>query len=290
MILLACPACDRQFDVTHVPRGNRVRCMCDEVITVGAQKSLQVRALHCSHCGGAVKSEDEHCAWCGAKLTEKDRKESTLCPKCFKRIEDDANHCSECGVAIAPQALTPLPEDKSCPRCKGELQIRSLGILDVVECSACGGLWLDAHVFEAVCRDAERRLESFAVVSKKAEQESVAVANQPVRYIPCLTCGEMMNRRQFRHGRESSGVILDFCREHGVWLDHLELESIVEFVRTRAGSGDARGGGLNPYPIDRGKKSPPPIPITRNARRTDSPWEVVLSVLEVVAGVLWLLR
>ena len=33
----------------------------------------------------------------------------------------------------------------------------------------------------------------------------------------------------------TSGVIIDLCKDHGVWLDHRELERIVAFVR---------GGGL----------------------------------------------
>jgi hypothetical protein len=33
----------------------------------------------------------------------------------------------------------------------------------------------------------------------------------------------------------TSGVIVDVCKEHGVWLDHAELEKVLAFVR---------GGGL----------------------------------------------
>ena len=47
MILIACPTCDRQYDVTHVLVGERVRCLCDAVIEVGQQRSMQVRAMHC---------------------------------------------------------------------------------------------------------------------------------------------------------------------------------------------------------------------------------------------------
>jgi hypothetical protein len=40
-----------------------------------------------------------------------------------------------------------------------------------------------------------------------------------------------MTRRQFRHGSRTSGVVLDYCREHGVWFDGAELESVVSFLR-----------------------------------------------------------
>ena len=243
MILIACPACARQYDVTGVPVGNRVRCACDAILHAGTGGSLEVRALHCSHCAGDVLAEEQNCRWCGAKLSAADRRETTLCPKCGARIEDHAQHCRACGVAIAPQALTPLPADKACPRCAGELQIRSLGVADVIECSACGGLWVTARVFEAVCRDAERRLDTF-LLEPGAASSPAAPPDQ--RYIPCFACGELMNRRAFRHGERPSGVVVDYCRGHGVWLDRDELERIVAFVR-RAAAGPAPGEGLAPY-------------------------------------------
>jgi Zn-finger nucleic acid-binding protein len=240
MILIACPTCDRQYDVSHVAAGGRVRCLCDAVITVGTQGSLRVRALHCSHCGGAVEADEPSCRWCSAKLTAKDRLASTLCPRCFARIEDDSRHCKACGVAIAPQALTPLPEGGACPRCKGALLIRALGAADVVECGDCGGVWLTAKTFEAVCRDAERKLDAFRLAS--ADGLTNAAPEPPGRkYIPCLACGELMLRRSFRYGARPSGVVVDACRGHGVWLDQDELERVVQHVRRHA-RGAGEGG------------------------------------------------
>ena len=37
-----------------------------------------------------------------------------------------------------------------------------------------------------------------------------------------------MTRRNYG---QRSGVIIDLCRDHGVWLDHSELEKILDFVR-----------------------------------------------------------
>jgi Zn-finger nucleic acid-binding protein len=239
MILIACPTCDRQYDVSHVPLGARVRCQCDEVIEVGTQKSMQVRALHCSHCGGAVEAEEPNCRWCGAKLTEQDRLRSTLCPKCYTRIEDDARHCKGCGVAIAPQALTPLPEDDACPRCAGELMIRPLAITDVVECGGCGGLWLSAKVFEAVCRDAERKLDTFLLAKPTNAEPPPEPPGR--KYIPCLACRELMLHRNFRYGARPSGIIVDYCRGHGVWLDKDELEHVVQHVQSQGGGPPANG-------------------------------------------------
>jgi Zn-finger nucleic acid-binding protein len=48
-----------------------------------------------------------------------------------------------------------------------------------------------------------------------------------VRYIPCVRCRKLMNRKNF--GR-ISGVIIDECGSHGVWLDAGELEKIRIFI------------------------------------------------------------
>ena len=49
-----------------------------------------------------------------------------------------------------------------------------------------------------------------------------------MRYLPCVVCRDMMTRRNFA---QVSGVILDVCRAHGVWLDHSELEKVLAFIR-----------------------------------------------------------
>ena len=38
----------------------------------------------------------------------------------------------------------------------------------------------------------------------------------------------MMNRRNYAH---KSGVIIDVCREHGVWFDPDELQRILAWIR-----------------------------------------------------------
>ena len=53
-----------------------------------------------------------------------------------------------------------------------------------------------------------------------------------VTYIPCPRCRKLMNRTNFGH---ASGIILDTCREDGIWLDRGELQAVLAFVQ---------GGGL----------------------------------------------
>jgi Zn-finger nucleic acid-binding protein len=236
MDLLACGKCARQYDVTHLDVGDLIRCSCDEVSAVPARGPLAVTGLACTQCGGTVRPDDEACPYCEAKLDQAALQSTTLCPKCFARIADDARHCSGCGITIHPQPLTPVPDGKSCPRCKGELQIRSLEVSDVIECGACQGVWIRADVFHSICRDAQ--LNGQVPLPNWPEKAGTEVPPGSF-YVACLHCDQFMQRRQFKHNDRSTGIIIDLCRNHGIWLDHRELERITEHIRER-------GGAVNP--------------------------------------------
>lgn len=46
-------------------------------------------------------------------------------------------------------------------------------------------------------------------------EKDVNTAERTSTFIPCVRCGKKMNRKNF--GR-ISGVIIDECGKHGVWL------------------------------------------------------------------------
>lgn len=112
-----------------------------------------------------------------------------------------------------------------CPRCKRKLALIELGNVTMRECEKCGGFWSDVATFEDVCSDLERQ----AVVLN-----FIASPNHPhahpatISYVPCPDCGQLMNRSNFAR---SSGVIVDLCKQHGVWFDADELPKILEFIK-----------------------------------------------------------
>lgn len=225
--LNACLACARQFDVSHLIPGAQVRCPCGVVFGASFREPHSPRHLRCSNCGGALEAAAPACPWCAAQVTLEERELCAICPGCGARMAERAHFCMECGIAIQPQALYALPEAASCPRCRGALRQRELAEAAVVECSACGGLWLSEERFDEFCATAEAR-EKAAVALGHLTAPSALAAEADVRYLPCIVCGDRMTRRNFA---SSSGVILDVCRRHGVWLDHRELERVLAFVR-----------------------------------------------------------
>src|SRR3712207_7332440 len=48
------------------------------------------------------------------------------------------------------------------------------------------------------------------------------------RSLPCPSCKQLMHRVNFAG---QSGVIIDMCKDHGVWFEREELRKIVEFIR-----------------------------------------------------------
>jgi Zn-finger nucleic acid-binding protein len=130
----------------------------------------------------------------------------------------DARFCVECGIAIEPQALAALPTGARCPRCSSSLRFRMLDEGALIECGACQGVWLDAPTFERFCEKAAARPPEPPPLRSRWPDP------YPVRYLPCVICGQFMTRRQHPLG---SGIIVDLCRGHGVWLDSGEMERLV---------------------------------------------------------------
>jgi Zn-finger nucleic acid-binding protein len=101
----------------------------------------------------------------------------------------------------------------------------TVGDLDLLECKACDGTWIEAGTFERLCASRESQA---AVLHGNPDRQPSPVAPQPTRYRPCLRCGTMMNRMNF--GRRS-GAVIDVCRGHGTFLDRGELHQVVRFIR-----------------------------------------------------------
>jgi Zn-finger nucleic acid-binding protein len=64
-------------------------------------------------------------------------------------------------------------------------------------------------------------------VTRRARRSALGIST--VRYVPCPSCGQLMNRKNF--GGES-GVVVDVCSAHGTWFDEGELPRVLAFVES----------------------------------------------------------
>jgi Zn-finger nucleic acid-binding protein len=100
-----------------------------------------------------------------------------------------------------------------------------VGEQDIMECQACGGLWLDHAVFEQL--GASRERQGAMLGALPAPSAPPVVALEVVQYRPCPACAQRMNRVNYA---KRSGVVLDVCKGHGLWFDKDELRRVLAFV------------------------------------------------------------
>jgi Zn-finger nucleic acid-binding protein/ribosomal protein L40E len=233
-LLVACPQCNRQFDATGRRVGSRFRCHCGTEVAIRRPRGHDASVVRCSSCGAPRDERSTECRYCGAEFTIHEQDLETVCPECLARVSDRAKFCHHCGVVLACEPLsdrkTPLP----CPACgePSHLSHRQVGDVPLLECRRCAGIWLSSGVFERLIDKAsqvgsaqDRRLQS---VLLRGNSHAPAPQSGPL-YRKCPFCGRLMGRHNY--GRRS-GVILDACKEHGVWFDADELSRILAWVRS----------------------------------------------------------
>lgn len=107
-----------------------------------------------------------------------------------------------------------------CPRCNQTLTQTGLGHL----CPGCEGCWLDYEQLNHLLRLSDSQLESSELVPTVEDSHSEAARE---RYLRCPLCGGRMRRQIYL---ADSGVVVDMCREHGIWLDDGELGKMRRYL------------------------------------------------------------
>jgi Zn-finger nucleic acid-binding protein len=183
--------------------------------------------FRCPSCGGPAAKDARACVHCGGLLA------TNRCISCFALSPREAERCLKCGALLPAPALV-AEGAGSCPDCRLELVAHAFGAVGYSECPRCSGLFLKKESFEAVTKDADTRAKvrlaepvTTPAASPGGPAKTASGTLPPVRYRPCPGCGKLMNRTNYGGG---SGIVLDACRDHGLWFDRGELASIVDFL------------------------------------------------------------
>lgn len=185
---------------------------------------MEAATLHCRSCGAAVGEHDLRCPYCHSQLLA-----TLACPRCLGTVPVDATHCPQCGAEVLRHAEG--ASELTCPGCKATLFHASVAEAHLDQCHACGGVWVAQTEFEKMAGDREERGEVLGTLP--GEGPKVPIHLEEVHYRPCPSCGKLMNRSNYGH---SSGVIVDVCKDHGLWFDRDKLKKVLEFIE---------GGGLD---------------------------------------------
>lgn len=141
------------------------------------------------------------------------------CSHCNKFTNDKSRFCVHCGGEIQKKVSQAA---SLCPTCRCPLEEDGFRGSAIDICPQCHGIWLDSDEFSY--HASERDVYSDASIPTKFTKHPLEGKKA---YVPCVRCGSLMGRQNFR---KISGVLIDICRDHGVWLDAGELEQIRSFI------------------------------------------------------------
>ncbi|MCA9754584.1 MAG: zf-TFIIB domain-containing protein [Candidatus Eisenbacteria bacterium] len=230
MRLVACPKCRTQFDGSKVVGATFPCPSCGEVVRNVVHEPIDALVHRCSACGASVSAEAVHCEYCQSAIVRDRRQMGLICPECYARTPSRAKYCTNCGVEYRPQDPGSEGETLVCPADnETEMVGRSIGGVLVHECPNCAGLWVPGKEFDrlvqkAIAAQGERASAGLGAAAKPTHRWT---GGSGVKYRKCPCCAGVMNRKNFG-GR--SGIIVDWCGEHGTWLDADELEEIAAYI------------------------------------------------------------
>ncbi len=112
---------------------------------------------------------------------------------------------------------------QTCLRCKGPCIHHTHEGVIIDRCSSCGGVWLDQGELESII-ETRVNTHSPSFVSETLKQGKAGLpADAQTDLIPCPKCTATLKVINYAY---DSGVIINICPSHGVWLDSKELERI----------------------------------------------------------------
>ena len=161
-----------------------------------------------------------NCINCGAALPPN----SLICSYCNTRQDIDLK-------GIHKYTIEKPETQRICPRCNKPMQTIDLkieGKFLIERCTECMGMFFDPGELEALLDKSVSNVYHIDYSRLDTLKTAKRHEDYPVTYIKCPVCRKLMNRINFG---SQSGVIVDKCREHGVWLDGGELRHLMEWTK-----------------------------------------------------------
>jgi Zn-finger nucleic acid-binding protein len=141
------------------------------------------------------------------------------CIQCGRRSTPNRSSCLYCGGEIDRSF-----DDKKidCPGCETRMEKTEVSGVTIDICPSCHGSWFDLGELEQLLS----RVDIFKQEEKEPEVRQSGSHTQ--RYRGCPRCASLMVIKNYKR---YSGVLIDICRFHGIYLDSKELDRIATFVQ-----------------------------------------------------------
>jgi Zn-finger nucleic acid-binding protein len=160
------------------------------------------------------------------------------CTNCSAPLPLNSIRCDYCGSrndtdlrGVHYYTTHEIESARICPRC--DIGLRTIDLkLDgrflIERCDECLGLFFDPGELEALL---EATVANVFTINR-SQLDNINTTMRPgdygVSYVKCPVCTNIMNRVNFG---TKSGVIVDRCKDHGVWLDGGELRHLFEWMK-----------------------------------------------------------
>lgn len=160
------------------------------------------------------------------------------CSNCKAPLPPGSQVCDYCGnrtdidlAGIHHYTTHEIDSPRSCPRCSVRLKTIDLklnGRFLIERCETCHGLFFDPGELEALLEATVKNVFEIDRAGLNAITNDRQPSQHPIAYIKCPVCSQLMHRVNFG---AKSGVIVDRCRQHGIWLDGGELRQLFEWMK-----------------------------------------------------------
>jgi len=160
------------------------------------------------------------------------------CQSCSAPLPADTNRCRYCNVrndvdlhGRHKYSITTKQSDRICPHCDTPLQTVKLaldGAFYIERCKGCYGLFFDPGEIETLLENSVSNVFDINLKLIKNINRDRYKKNQKVKYVKCPVCRILMNRVNFG---QRSGVIIDQCKKHGIWVDSGEITHLMEWKK-----------------------------------------------------------
>ncbi len=114
-------------------------------------------------------------------------------------------------------------DDFKCIRCNAPLTSISLENETVQACPKGHGVWLEREKLVRLVEDQSDDATPEAEQAAWSKSGDAPRAMESERYYNCPACGSTLSKENWKYG---SGVVVDQCDEHGIWVDGGEIERI----------------------------------------------------------------
>lgn len=163
-----------------------------------------------------------NCVSCSAPLPGR----SNICKYCGRRNDTDLRGIHKYTV-VRPET------ERTCPRCNVSLltiNFKTNEKFYIERCAQCMGLFFDSGELEALLEQSVSNVFHIDRLRLNTINKELYYHDKKmVKYLKCPVGGEYMRRVNFG---ARSGVVVDRCRNHGVWLDGGELKRLLEWKKS----------------------------------------------------------